>query len=149
MTLLGAYYTMSPMLEEGEVVKVEGKRVVISLPASSHCERCGICGSGADSRRTLEVTKKEKLSVGDKVEIYIPEGIICRVGFLLFILPLLGFIGGYGVLWLLIGSEVIAATGGGVVFFLVLYAIWLYGRKIKEIEKITVHLKEKNGSADS
>ena len=141
------------MIEEGEVIKVEGEKVIISLPASQHCKKCGICVSATDGRRMLEISKDKKVKVGDKVEVSIPEGIVSRISFLLFILPLLVFILGYGLLRKLTGSEVISGVGAGIGFLLVLYGIWLYEKRIREIKGTTLsfvfRVKGKNGSDNS
>jgi len=141
------------MIEEGEVTKVEKEKVIISFPASEHCQKCGICWSAANGRRTLEIPRDKKVKVGDKVEVFIPEGVVSRISFLLFILPLLGFILGYVLLKKLTSSEVVSGVGAGIGFFLILYGTWLYEKRVRDIRRTTLpfvfRVKGENGSNNS
>ena len=76
--------------------------------------------------------------VKDKVEVFIPEGMISKVSFSIFIFPLLIFFSAYWILWKLTDSELMSSIGGMVAFLLAFYALRLYEKKIAEIKRVTL-----------
>jgi positive regulator of sigma E activity len=83
------------MNEQGVINKIKGRIATICI--NQQCgEGCGHCSShGKPITMKAENDMNLELKIGDKVEIYAPEGQAILVGFMIFILPLILFIGFY------------------------------------------------------
>ncbi|MFC1767931.1 SoxR reducing system RseC family protein [Candidatus Margulisiibacteriota bacterium] len=104
------------MREKGKVVKVlDGDKVEIEMKSTAGCSKCGLCKIGLNNKVYLTVGSNEPVSVGDNVEIEIPEKQVIFITFLIFILPLILFFLGY-----LIYNYVLA------IVLPVIYFFWLW-----------------------
>ena len=84
------------MKESGRVVKKINPNVVeIELQESSACVKCGLCHLNKSGTLTLEASDDIGVSVGDSVEVYIPESRVILSSLMLFIFPLVAFFSGY------------------------------------------------------
>ncbi|MBU1631553.1 MAG: SoxR reducing system RseC family protein, partial [Candidatus Omnitrophica bacterium] len=134
-------------IETGKVIKIEGNRAVVLLSASEHCDtcppkfgrrECRICMLDDEGQRTLTVDNDIGAKIGDEVEIFISEGMISKLSFLVFILPIMTFLIGYLILWALSRSEIVSAIAGGITFVLTFYALFIYEKKLNQIKKDTL-----------
>ena len=82
------------MREEGTVVGVEGERVRVRLRAGPQCGSCCACAAMGGGERELEVAADEPPAVGSRVvvEISAPNAVLGAV--LVFVVPLIGLVGG-------------------------------------------------------
>jgi len=85
------------MLVEGTITQVQGDKAVVSVKRASGCGRCneaGGCGNGSGSCEAYSLRNLASASVGDVVEIDLPEGCAVKAAVLAYLLPLLGmFVG--------------------------------------------------------
>lgn len=108
------------MREAGKVVRIlDRDKVEIEMQSTAGCAKCGLCKIGLNNKVYLTVASNEPVSVGDSVEIEIPEKQVIFITFLIFILPLLLFFAGY-----LIYNYVLAIVLPVVYFF----GLWFYDR---------------------
>lgn len=83
------------MNEQGTINKIKGKIAEICIQQACG-EGCSHCNSnGKPVTMKAENDSNFDLKIGDKVEIYAPESQAILVGFMIFILPILLFIGFY------------------------------------------------------
>ncbi|MCK4904752.1 SoxR reducing system RseC family protein [bacterium] len=139
------------MIEIGKVIKIEENRAVVLLSASEHCDKCRICMLDDEGQRTLTADNDIGAKIGNEVEIFISEGMISKLSFLVFILPIMTFLIGYLILWGISRSEIVSAIAGGITFVLTFYALFVYEKKLNQINKDTLPsisriLKNKNES---
>ena len=95
--------------EDGVVVDVPDTGIVrIAMSAGEHdkCGSCGLCKHDpAGKRLFLDVQAPAELKVGDRVTVEIPGPGAALSGFLLFLLPLVLFVGG------ILAGEALRARG--------------------------------------
>lgn len=85
------------MQEQGIVTKVVSEgRVEIALSATEACEHCGACHRKEDGQASIEAIGIAGLASGDQVEIEISTGGMVTASFIVYLLPVLFLIGGYG-----------------------------------------------------
>jgi positive regulator of sigma E activity len=132
------------MIEIGKVIKIEKNRAVVLLSVSEHCDtcpqktgrqECGICIVDDGGQRTLSVDNSFGAKIGDEVEVFIPEGPLSKLSFLVFILPIIAFLAGYFVAWVLSHNEVSSVIAGLIGFVLTFYALFIYEKKLNQIKK--------------
>lgn len=140
------------MIETGKVIKIEENRAVVLLSASEFCDtcppnlgrrECRICMFDDKGQRTLKIDNDIGAKIGDEVEILIPEGMISRLSFFVFILPIMTFLIGYFIVWSMSKSEKLGALGGAITFALTFYALFVYEKKLNQIKKDTLPLISK------
>jgi len=106
----------------------KGKNYLISFEGESGCETCsmrGICRIGGVDETWLE--GEEGLEPGDRVEVTVGESRLILLSFLVFIVPIILFFGGY---FLLAGySQLVRIVGGLVLFSLYFLFLNLLERK--------------------
>lgn len=123
------------MFEIGKVIKTEEQKATVILGSSEYCEKCKICLFDEKGQRTLKVDNNIGAKIDDSVEVFIPEGMISKLSFSVFIFPIMTFLLGYWIAWVLSKSECLSIITGGIVFILAFYALWLYEKKLSQIRK--------------
>ncbi len=123
------------MIEIGKVIKIEEEKAVVLLSSSEYCNKCKLCLFDDKGQRTLKIYNNVGAKVGDKVEVSIPEGMISKLSFSIFIFPIIVFLIGYWIVWNMSHSEKLSAVGGLIAFVLTFYALWIYERKLSQIKK--------------
>lgn len=141
------------MTEIGEVIKIEEDKAIILLGTSEYCNKCKVCFFDEKGQRTLKIYNGVGAKIGDEVEVFIPEGMISKMSFSIFILPIIVFFIGYWIVWSMSKSEKLGAIGGLIAFVLTFYSLWLYERKLSQIKKDTFPyiakvLKHKNSNQE-
>jgi positive regulator of sigma E activity len=80
------------MIEKGQIVKVEGDKIIVELDHKSGCAHCSInhcCTSTSTPKRQLKLKHTgDVLQPGDWVEIETPAKSLLSAALLVFILPL-------------------------------------------------------------
>jgi sigma-E factor negative regulatory protein RseC len=124
--------------EIGCVISVKDDAVVVAMPMSGACEKCGMCIATADRKEVLLLAKNEPgASVGQHVEIEIAAGKVVAAAFIIYMIPIFMTIIGF-----FVGS---AAAGPGdsqlpivvAIAFLVLsfIGVWIYDLKLRKVEQ--------------
>ncbi|MGE5557726.1 MAG: SoxR reducing system RseC family protein [Bacillota bacterium] len=83
------------MEQIGVVKELEDGMALLVMERHQSCNKCGACMIGGAPHLELWLSNKIKAEVGDRVVIYIPEGRLLRLAFMVYILPLLFFLAGY------------------------------------------------------
>ncbi|MDD5454229.1 MAG: SoxR reducing system RseC family protein [Candidatus Ratteibacteria bacterium] len=126
------------MLETGIVAKIEDGKAIVSLAAGAYCDKCRICLFDDKGQRTLRANNDIGAKIGDRVEVFIPDGMISKSSFLIFILPIITFLIGYSFAWFFSRSDVLSVISGAITFVLTFYALFIYEKKINQIKKDTL-----------
>jgi positive regulator of sigma E activity len=124
--------------EIGCVISVKDDAVVVAMPMSGACEKCGMCIATADRKEVLLLAKNEPgASVGQHVEIEIAAGKVVAAAFIIYMIPIFMTIIGF-----FVGS---AMAGPGdsqlpivvAIAFLVLsfIGVWIYDLKLRKVEQ--------------
>jgi positive regulator of sigma E activity len=124
--------------EIGCVISVKDDAVVVAMPMSGACEKCGMCIATADRKEVLLLAKNEPgASVGQYVEIEIAAGKVVAAAFIIYMIPIFMTIIGF-----FVGS---AMAGPGdsqlpivvAIAFLVLsfIGVWIYDLKLRKVEQ--------------
>jgi positive regulator of sigma E activity len=88
---------MAGMIERGTVIAASEGSVDVRVAAGSACESCGACCHVDKDGVTIEGARNAVgAAVGDEVEVEIPEGADTRAGIIVFVLPAVGLLAGYG-----------------------------------------------------
>lgn len=91
--------------EVGDVLRVlpptagAGRRVIVRLQLSEHCDRCAahaLCRPSGDGRREIEADDPLGVSVGERVQVSVSGDQVLHMSLLLYGLPLLLLLAGVG-----------------------------------------------------
>lgn len=86
------------MLESGTIVQMKEKTMLVEFERNSMCEKCGAC-EHAQKAMLMEVERIGNASLGDKVQVELPERTLLSAAMLAYGIPLvlllLGLVGGY------------------------------------------------------
>lgn len=86
------------MRERGTVVAARGDRADVALGRTEACAGCKVCSSmssAGDEMLLLDVIDPLGTSVGDEVEIEIPERLRVQAALAIYVAPLVALFGGY------------------------------------------------------
>lgn len=110
------------MIEQGKVARIlENNLIEVEINKSEACSSCGACILGSDPnamKRTIVVSNIKSSKVGEMVNIEIDSKNFYQAFFLIFVLPLVSFIGSAWVLIRLGLSEGIAFAASLMIFLL-------------------------------
>jgi sigma-E factor negative regulatory protein RseC len=114
--------------ETGRVLRIVDPHIAeVEIRSGSACAKCGICHFDRGGVLSMEAKNDIGASVGDVVEVEIPEGRVILSSLMIFIFPIIAFFGGYLLRGLVSG-----------VICLALYLIFLYfyDKRTKTIPRI-------------
>jgi sigma-E factor negative regulatory protein RseC len=121
------------MKESGKVLrKIDAGLAEVEVRAGSACASCGLCGYARPGIRSMEVKNEIGASVGDMVEIEVPESKVILSSLMIFIFPIFAFFAGY----------IIRGVISGVVCLAVYLAfLFYYDKKKRVTPRITSIIK--------
>lgn len=121
------------MIEQpATVVKIDAKQIWLDVERQSTCSGCKLrngCGTGLLSRHVgqrfsrLVVPRTQNLQVGEQVQVQIAEKELLHGALMMYLLPLLGLIGGAALVNVVSGPAWLEIIGG--VSGLIAGFIWL------------------------
>jgi len=82
------------MREEGTVVGIAGRVARVRMAGGPRCEGCCACALGSGGQRELEIPTDVPLEIGARVVVEVAPAGAWLSTLLLFVLPLLGLVGG-------------------------------------------------------
>lgn len=126
---------LDKVIELGKVSKIEGEKAEVVVDSSEHCKSCRLCMVDGKDQRILEVYNGIKAKTGDKVEVFIPVGVISKFSLSVFILPIISFLTGYFIVFSLTDREASAVIGGFTALVLAFFLIWLYDKRQVKTKK--------------
>jgi len=127
---MGFYHRGIKMREEGTVVAVKGEAVVVELAPRGGCGRCRLCIPGPAGMMRVEAENKDRAGIGDRVVLDIDDRRQLRAAFLVYILPVAGFMAGYAVAAMFSPSEGAGLAAGLSALAGVYLAVRYYDRRI-------------------
>ncbi|MBF4510233.1 MAG: SoxR reducing system RseC family protein [Aeromicrobium sp.] len=83
------------MREHGQVITVRDGAVDIRMQVSAACGGCSVCSRGGGETVMRDVADPLGVTVGDEVEVTIPDTIRSRAAVAVFVLPVFAMLGGY------------------------------------------------------
>lgn len=135
------------MIEKGEVVSVGDGGVDVRLLPTGHCETCGLCDSvGGGAMVLADVSDIHGASLGDHVEVDVPDGSRLRASVLGFAVPVLMLLVAY-LAGFLLGNTlgIDPDTSGAIAAAVAVTAgvIWLRarGRSIMSDQRFRPHVR--------
>lgn len=81
------------MLESGTIVQIHEKTMTVEFERNSMCEKCGAC-EHAQKAMLMEVERIGNASLGDKVQVSLPERTLLRAALLAYGVPLVLLLAG-------------------------------------------------------
>ena len=125
------------MIEHGKVVGKEGRIYRVEIPFGEKCEKCKLCMAFMKpGTNTIVARSKEKLNIGEEVNIFFNEKKKLGITALIFFLPVVvGVI--FAIIFDLIFKKVWAApAGGGAGLITVLLLLKLFEKKLVSYPEI-------------
>lgn len=89
------------MKKKGTVTAVNKNILTITVNSSEGCNGCTACSSGKSRCETFEIETNTVFSIGEEVEIELPDSFFIKAAFIIYLFPLILFFGGYYVASLL------------------------------------------------
>lgn len=83
------------MISSGKVTEINGNKVKLKMYRESSCAHCSGCGDASKLSRELELEIKQKVEIGDIVTFELEDGKMLKIGFLVYIVPILMMILGF------------------------------------------------------
>lgn len=141
------------MESSGKVTKINGKKLVVKMFKESSCAHCSGCGEASKLTREIELEynpKKQTIEVGDIVTFELADSKMLKIGFLVYVLPIIMMVVGFSVSNMMgrtEGESVLVSFATLVVTFLLIH---LYDRfVVKEKVNMDITRVEKdNGEFD-
>ena len=86
------------MLEQGVVIRIVSPGVVeVSLPEQEGCAGCGACRRNETGAVSIEAENLAGAGIGDAVQVEIATGGVVRSSAVVYLLPVIALLTGYGV----------------------------------------------------
>ncbi len=134
----------------GEVIKVNGKDVVVRIKRASSCgENCASCKGCASTSATVTVENDKKVSVGDMVKLSLRSSSFILLAFIGYILPILLTIGAYFLFFALFSSEAVADIGAMAVLFITFLVFFFLDKRISELKVFKSKISKVIGDGSS
>ncbi|MBQ2700885.1 MAG: SoxR reducing system RseC family protein [Clostridia bacterium] len=119
------------MERTGEVIAIEGNRLLVEFCRPTACEKCGGCEGGQKARMLV----KGEAKVGDWVVVSLPTAQVMKASAMAYLWPLIALMGGL-VLGNALGGGNPGALAGGIIGLVVAtVAIRLWDQKRKKAKE--------------
>lgn len=112
------------MKSNGKVIGINGNRIKLKMFKESSCAHCSGCGDANKMARELEVTYDGEIELGDIVTFELEDAKMLKIGFIVYVLPVIIMILGFVIFMKLGFSENISVFGAFA--FLVLSFVGLH-----------------------
>lgn len=83
------------MKSNGKVIGINGNKIKLKMFKESSCAHCSGCGDANKLARELELTYNGDVQMGDIVTFELEDSKMLKIGFLVYVLPILMMILGY------------------------------------------------------
>lgn len=85
------------MESSGRVIAIQGDKVTLKMYKENSCSHCSGCGDSAKTSKELVVEIKEQVSMGDIVTFQLKDSKFLKIGFVVYILPIIMMVVGFNV----------------------------------------------------
>ena len=141
------------MKSNGKVIAINGNRIKLKMFKESSCAHCSGCGDANKLARELEVTYDGDVEIGDIVTFELEDSKMLKIGFTVYILPIIMMILGFFISNKMGGSEKISVLVSFAFLVLSFAGLHIYDKYfVKEKVEMTVTAVEKGSeifSSDS
>lgn len=130
------------MESSGKVTSIDGKKIKVMMFKESSCAHCSGCGEASKLTREIELEynpHKQKIEIGDIVTFELADSKMLKIGFLVYVLPLIMMMVGFIISNMMGNSEresVLFSFGALAVTFLLIH---LYDRFVIK-EKVNMDI---------
>lgn len=93
------------MTSNGKVISINKNTITLQMFRESSCAHCNGCGDASKMARELEIKYKGDVEIGDVVTFELADSKMLKIGFIIYILPILIMIFGYFISAKLGGKE--------------------------------------------
>lgn len=83
------------MKSNGKVIAINGNKIKLKMFKESSCAHCSGCGDANKLARELEVNYDGKVEIGDIVTFELEDSKMLKIGFIVYIVPVLMMIIGF------------------------------------------------------
>lgn len=112
------------MKSNGKVIGIDGNKIKLKMFKESSCAHCSGCGDANKMARELEVTYDGEIELGDIVTFELEDAKMLKIGFIVYVLPVIIMILGFVIFMKLGFSENTSVFGAFA--FLVLSFVGLH-----------------------
>ena len=141
------------MKSNGKVIGINGNKIKLKMFKESSCAHCSGCGDANKLARELDVTYDGEVEIGDIVTFELEDSKMLKIGFTVYILPIIMMILGFFISNKMGGSEKISVLVSFAFLVLSFAGLHIYDKYfVKEKVEMTVTAVEKGSeifSADS
>jgi len=132
------------MKETGKVTKIENGQATVEIEGKEACSKCNVCKEAKTKTTIISGEKARQVKIGDHVEINIDSSVLLRVYALLYLIPLVIFVGSTLISYFIFNSPIKSFFIGCVCTGL---GYMIVGRHIKKKEYFlpNVVIKRKKG----
>ena len=132
------------MKSNGKVIAINGNRIKLKMFKESSCAHCSGCGDANKLARELEVTYDGDVEIGDIVTFELEDSKMLKIGFTVYILPIIMMILGFFISNKMGGSEKISVLVSFAFLVLSFAGLHIYDKYfVKEKIEMTVTAVEK------
>lgn len=128
------------MKSNGKVIGINGNKIKLKMFKESSCAHCSGCGDANKLARELDVTYDGEVEIGDIVTFELEDSKMLKIGFTVYIAPILMMILGYTISSKMGGAEkinVLVSFSFLVISFICLHIYDKYFVKEKVEMKVT------------
>lgn len=128
------------MKSNGKVIGINGNKIKLKMFKESSCAHCSGCGDANKLARELDVTYDGEVEIGDIVTFELEDSKMLKIGFTVYIAPILMMILGYTISSKIGGTEkvnVLVSFAFLVISFICLHIYDKYFVKEKVEMKVT------------
>ena len=128
------------MKSNGKVIGINGNKIKLKMFKESSCAHCSGCGDANKLARELDITYDGEVEIGDIVTFELEDSKMLKIGFTVYIAPILMMILGYTISSKMGGTEkvnVLVSFAFLVIFFICLHIYDKYFVKEKVEMKVT------------
>lgn len=85
------------MKSSGKVIAIDGNKVTLVMYRESTCSHCSGCGEDTKVAKELTVTVEQRVEIGDIVTFQMKDSKFLKIGFLVYIVPVIMMVIGFNV----------------------------------------------------
>ncbi|NME35889.1 MULTISPECIES: SoxR reducing system RseC family protein [Fusobacterium] len=130
------------MESSGKVTKINGKKITVKMFKESSCAHCSGCGEASKLTREIELDfnpEEREIKVGNIVTFELADSKMLKIGFLVYVIPVIMMVVGFGIGSYLGKSEGVSVLYSFIGLVLTFLVIHLYDKFIVK-EKVSMNI---------
>lgn len=130
------------MESSGKVTKINGKKITVKMFKESSCAHCSGCGEASKLTREIELDfnpEEREIKVGNIVTFELADSKMLKIGFLVYVIPVIMMVVGFGIGSYLGKSEGVSILYSFIGLVLTFLVIHLYDKFIVK-EKVSMNI---------